>query len=59
MSHETGQLVVDMVRGGRRPSDIMSKGSFLNAIIAVAAVGGSTNAVLHLLACLLYTSRCV
>jgi len=50
MSHETGQLVVDMVRDGRRPSDIMSKGSFLNAIIAVAAVGGSTNAVLHLLA---------
>jgi len=50
MSHETGQLVVDMVRDGRRPSDVMTRGSFLNAIIAVAAVGGSTNAVVHLLA---------
>ena len=51
MSHETGQLVVDMVRDGRRPSDIMSKGVVpLTRIIAVAAVGGSTNAVLHLLA---------
>jgi dihydroxy-acid dehydratase len=50
MSHETGQLVVDMVHDGRRPSDIMTRGSFLNAIIAVAAVGGSTNAVVHLLA---------
>jgi dihydroxy-acid dehydratase len=50
MSHETGRLVVDMVRGGRRPSDVMTRESFLNAIIAVAAVGGSTNAVVHLLA---------
>ena len=50
MSHETGRLVVDMVRDGRHPSDVMTRGSFLNAIIAVAAVGGSTNAVVHLLA---------
>jgi len=50
MSHETGRLIVDMVRDGRRPSDVMTRGSFLNAIIAVAAVGGSTNAVMHLLA---------
>jgi dihydroxy-acid dehydratase len=50
MSHETGRLVVDMVRDGRRPSDVMTRGSFLNAIVAVAAVGGSTNAVMHLLA---------
>jgi dihydroxy-acid dehydratase len=50
MSHDTGRLVVDMVAQGRRPSDIMTKESFLNAIIAVAAVGGSTNSVVHLLA---------
>jgi dihydroxy-acid dehydratase len=50
MSHETGRLVVGMVHDGRRPSDVMTRVSFLNAIIAVAAVGGSTNAVLHLLA---------
>jgi dihydroxy-acid dehydratase len=50
MSHETGRLIVDMVRDGRRPSHIMTRSSFLNAIIAVAAVGGSTNSVVHLLA---------
>lgn len=50
LSHETGRLIVDMVAEGRRPSDIMTKQSFLNAIIAVAAVGGSTNSVVHLLA---------
>jgi dihydroxy-acid dehydratase len=50
MSHETGRLIVDMVGDDRKPSDIMTRGSFLNAIIAVAAVGGSTNAVVHLLA---------
>ncbi|MGA7149515.1 MAG: IlvD/Edd family dehydratase [Microbacterium sp.] len=50
LSHETGRLVVEMVAAGRRPSDIMTKDAFLNAIIAVAAVGGSTNSVVHLLA---------
>ena len=50
LSHETGRLIVDMVAAGRRPSDIMTKDAFLNAIIAVAAVGGSTNSVVHLLA---------
>lgn len=50
LSHETGRLIVDMVAAGRRPSDIMTKDSFLNAIVAVAAVGGSTNSVVHLLA---------
>ena len=39
-----------MVAVDRRPSDIMTKEAFLNAIIAVAAVGGSTNSVVHLLA---------
>lgn len=50
LSHDTGRLIVDMVAKGRRPSDILTKESFLNAIIAVAAVGGSTNSVVHLLA---------
>jgi dihydroxy-acid dehydratase len=50
LSHATGRLIVDMVAADRRPSDIMTKESFLNAIVAVAAVGGSTNAVVHLLA---------
>ena len=50
MAHETGRLIVDMVAHDRRPSDIMTRSSFLNSIVAVAAVGGSTNAVVHLLA---------
>jgi dihydroxy-acid dehydratase len=50
MSHETGRLIVDMVAAGRRPSDIMTRDAFVNAIVAVAAVGGSTNSVMHLLA---------
>lgn len=49
-AHGTGRLVVDMVAEGRRPSTTLTKGSFLNAIVALAAVGGSTNAVVHLLA---------
>ena len=49
-SHETGRLIVELIEQGRRPSDIMTRESFLNAIIAVAAVGGSTNSVMHLLA---------
>lgn len=50
LSHETGRLIVDMIREDRRPSDILTRESFLNAIVAVAAVGGSTNSVVHLLA---------
>ncbi|TMR23830.1 dihydroxy-acid dehydratase [Nonomuraea turkmeniaca] len=49
-SHETGRLAVDLVKQGRRPSQVMTKGSFRNAIVTLAAVGGSTNAVVHLLA---------
>ena len=49
-SHETGRLIVDMVAQDRRLSTILTKGSFLNAVVALAAVGGSTNAVVHLLA---------
>ncbi len=50
LSHQTGRQIVEMISADRRPSQIMVKESFLNAIIAVAAVGGSTNSVVHLLA---------
>lgn len=46
----TGQAVMRMVREKIRPRDIMTRQAFLNAIAVVEAVGGSTNAVLHLLA---------
>jgi len=49
-SHETGRLIVDMVAADRRPSQVLTAGSFHNAIVALAALGGSTNAVVHLLA---------
>jgi dihydroxy-acid dehydratase len=49
-AHDTGQLAVAMVEQGLRPSTQLSRGSFLNAVVALAAVGGSTNAVVHLLA---------
>jgi dihydroxy-acid dehydratase len=49
-AHETGRLAVSMVHDDRRPSDFLSRGSFENAIVALAATGGSTNAVIHLLA---------
>ena len=50
LSHETGRLIVQMVKDDRRPSEVMIRESFINAIIAVAAVGGSSNSVVHLLA---------
>ncbi|MEU1970883.1 IlvD/Edd family dehydratase [Microbacterium sp. NPDC019599] len=49
-SHETGRLAVQLVADDRRPSTFLTKGSFHNAIVALAAIGGSTNAVVHLLA---------
>jgi dihydroxy-acid dehydratase len=49
-AHAAGAQVIEMVREDRRPSGQLSRGSFLNAIVALAAVGGSTNAVIHLLA---------
>jgi dihydroxy-acid dehydratase len=45
-----GAAVVEMIKRGIRPSDIMTREAFLNAIAVVTALGGSTNAVLHLLA---------
>jgi dihydroxy-acid dehydratase len=49
-AHETGRLIVEMIAAGRRPSQVLTTGSFHNAIVALAAIGGSTNAVVHLLA---------
>ena len=46
----TGRLIVELISAGRRPSDVMTRASFLNAIVTLAAIGGSTNAVVHLLA---------
>lgn len=47
---ECGKAVVDLLNRGLRPSDILTRKSFENAVAGVAATGGSTNAVLHLLA---------
>ncbi|MGX5207602.1 IlvD/Edd family dehydratase [Streptomyces violaceus] len=49
-AHHTGRLAVDMVGADRRPGTFLTEASFRNAIVALAAIGGSTNAVVHLLA---------
>jgi dihydroxy-acid dehydratase len=45
-----GELVMDVLRRGQRPSEVITKEALENAIAAVAMSGGSTNGVLHLLA---------
>jgi dihydroxy-acid dehydratase len=47
---KTGKTIVDLLNRNVRPSDILTRKAFENAIAGVAATGGSTNAVLHLLA---------
>ncbi len=49
-AHETGRLAVTLVEEDRRPSTFLTAANFHNAIVALAAIGGSTNAVVHLLA---------
>src|SRR6202789_4104049 len=49
-SREAGRIVMDLVRSGLKPSQIITRESIEDAIAAVAASGGSTNAVLHLIA---------
>jgi dihydroxy-acid dehydratase len=49
-AHATGGLAVELVEADRRPSTLITSASFHNAIVALAAIGGSTNAVVHLLA---------
>ncbi|SPE34342.1 Dihydroxy-acid dehydratase [Acidobacteriia bacterium SbA2] len=50
VAYHAGQLVMDQLRRGVRPLDILTRKAFENAIASVAATGGSTNGVLHLLA---------
>ena len=49
-ARQAGRLVMDLVRDGTTPRQIMTRPALDNAIASVAATGGSTNAVLHLLA---------
>jgi len=48
MAYRTGRRCVEMVYEGLRPSDIMTRDAFLNAIVTNTAIGGSTNAPPHL-----------
>ncbi|MDI1365724.1 MAG: dihydroxy-acid dehydratase [bacterium] len=50
MSHETGRAIVRMVQEGRTLSQVATRAAFENALRVHAAIGGSTNAVVHLLA---------
>jgi dihydroxy-acid dehydratase len=50
VAYEAGKLVVDVLKRGLRPSEIITKEALENAVAGVACSGGSTNAVLHLLA---------
>jgi dihydroxy-acid dehydratase len=48
MAYATGKRIVDMVREDLKPSDIMTRKAFENAIVINSAIGGSTNAPIHL-----------
>jgi dihydroxy-acid dehydratase len=50
VAFEVGKIAVDLLRSNLRPRDVITKGALENAIASVLATGGSTNAVLHLLA---------
>lgn len=50
IAYRTGHRVVDMVREDLRPSDIMTRDAFKNAIMVSSAIGGSSNAPIHLTA---------
>ena len=49
-AYETGRRMVEMIHADRKPSDILTRDSFINAIRVNSALGGSTNAPLHLIA---------
>ncbi len=49
-AYRTGKRIVDMVREDLKPSDILTREAFLNAIVVNSAIGGSTNAPIHLAA---------
>jgi dihydroxy-acid dehydratase len=48
IAYRTGRRIVDMVREDLKPSDILTKDNFLNAIVVNSAIGGSTNAPIHI-----------
>ena len=50
MAHVSGRRIVQMVKDDLKPSDVLTKAAFENAIRVNGAIGGSTNAVIHLLA---------
>jgi dihydroxy-acid dehydratase len=50
VAYETGKQIVELVRKDIRPSSIMTRDAFLNAIVVNSAIGGSTNAPIHLAA---------
>jgi dihydroxy-acid dehydratase len=50
VAYEVGRVAVDLLRSNLRPRDVITRGALENAIASVLATGGSTNAVLHLLA---------
>src|SRR5207248_7650557 len=50
VAKQAGELVMDVLRRGKKPSDIITREGLENAIAAIACSGGSTNGVLHLLA---------
>jgi dihydroxy-acid dehydratase len=49
-AYETGRQIVEMIHADRKPSDILSREAFINAIRVNSALGGSTNSPLHLIA---------
>jgi dihydroxy-acid dehydratase len=48
VAYETGEQIVEMVKSDRKPSDILTRQAFENAIVVNTAIGGSTNAPIHL-----------
>src|ERR1700744_1555722 len=50
MAFETGKRIVGMVKETLRPSDIMTKAAFENAVVAAAALGASSNCPIHMVA---------
>jgi dihydroxy-acid dehydratase len=50
VAYETGRRIVEMVAADRKPSDILTREAFLNAVRVNSAIGGSTNAPIHLIA---------
>ena len=49
-AYETGRQIVEMIHADRKPSDILTREAFINAVRVNSAIGGSTNAPLHLIA---------